>query len=179
MLGVLTLAFSQLPASRAAETNGLPLSELEPVSARQDYGSLELDRSVQGQTLKIGEREFARGLGTHANSRLVYDLGGRCTRFESWVGVDAEMKGYTNSSVVFQVFGDSRKLFDSGVMRLATPAKQVNVDVRGVKELALVVTDAGDGINCDHADWADAKLFARCAVRGAVRTAGTGSFAQL
>ena len=131
-----------------------------PVSAQQDYGSLELDRSVQGQTLTIGEREFARGLGTHANSRLVYDLGGRCTRFESWVGVDAEMKDYTNSSVVFQVFGDDQKLFDSGVMRLATPAKQVNVDVHGVKELALVVTDAGDGINCDHADWADAMLFA-------------------
>jgi hypothetical protein len=159
MFGILALAFSRLSESQAAETNGLPLSELEPVSARQDYGALELDRSVQGQTLKIGEREFARGLGTHANSRLVYDLGGHCTRFEAWIGVDAEMKDYTNSSLVFQIFGDGQKLFDSGVMRPATPAKQVDVDVRGVKELALVVTDAGDGINCDHADWADAKLF--------------------
>src|SRR6185503_9969675 len=129
ILGVLTLAFFQLLEGHAAETNSLPLSELMPVSAQQDYGSLELDRSVQGQTLTIGEREFARGLGTHANSRLVYDLGGRCTSFAAWVGVDAEMRSYTNSSVVFQVFGDDRKLFDSGVMRLATPAKQVSVDV--------------------------------------------------
>jgi hypothetical protein len=40
------------------------------------------------------------------------------------------------------------------------PAKQMGVDVRGVKELTLVVTDAGDGIGCDHADWGDAMLFA-------------------
>jgi len=160
ILGVLTLALFQLLEGHAAETNSLPLAELMPVSAQQDYGSLELDRSVQGQTLTIGEREFARGLGTHANSRIVYDLGGRCTSFAACVGVDAEMRSYTNSSVVFQVFGDDRKLFDSGVMRLTTPAKQVSVDVHGVKQLALVVTDAGDGINCDHADWADAMLFA-------------------
>ena len=158
-LGISALAFLQPLENCASETNGVPMSELVPLSAQQDYGSLELDHSVQGQTLKIGDREFVRGLGTHANSRIVYDLGGHCTRFEAWVGVDAEMQGYTNSTVVFQVFGDDRKLFDSDVMRLATPAKPVDVDVRGVKELALVVTDAGDGINCDHADWAEAMLF--------------------
>jgi hypothetical protein len=166
ILEILALAVFQASESHATETDGVLMSELTPVSARQDYGPLELDRSVQGQTLTIGEREFAHGLGTHANSRLVYDLGGRCIRFTAWVGVDAEMKGYTNSSVVFQVFGDDRKLFDSGVMWLATPAKLAGIDVRGVKELALVVTDAGDGINCDHADWADAMLFADVPVAG-------------
>ena len=160
VLGILALTLSQAWEFHAAETNGVPLSELTPLSARQDYGTLELDRSVQGEVLKIGDREFARGLGTHANSEIIYDLGGRGTRFESWVGVDAEMSGYKESSVVFQIVGDGRKLFASGVMRLATPARQVKVDVRGVKKLALVVTDAGDGINCDHADWADATLFA-------------------
>jgi hypothetical protein len=147
-------------AGAGPATNGVPMSELTPMSARQDYGSLELDRSAQGQTLKIGDREFARGLGTHANSRVIYDLSGHGARFEAWVGVDAEMSGYKEPSVVFQVLGDGKTLFDSGVMRLDTPAKQVSVDVRGVKELVLVVTDAGDGINCDHADWADAMLFA-------------------
>jgi len=87
-------------------------------------------------------------------------LGGHFTRFESWVGVDAEMSGYKQSSVVFQIFGDGKKLFDSGIMRIDTPAKQAAADMHGVRELALVVTDAGDGIECDHADWADATLFA-------------------
>jgi hypothetical protein len=129
-----------------------------PVSAHQDWGSLEIDRSVEGQPLKIGSREFAHGLGTHANSEIVYDLESGYTNFTAWVGVDSEMKGYTNSTVIFQVFGDGRKLFDSGVMRLNDPAKFVRVEVAGVEELRLVVTDAGDGNNCDHADWCDPVL---------------------
>ena len=157
--GIAALVFMLCSSVRATEANPVPISDLTPVSAQQDYGSLELDRSVQGQPLTIGERTFARGLGTHANSRIVYDLGGHCTHFTAWVGVDAEMAGYTQSSVDFQVFGDDQKLFDSGVMRLKSPAQQVSVDLQGVKELTLVVTDAGDGITCDHADWADATVF--------------------
>lgn len=39
-------------------------------------------------------------------------------------------------------------------------ARPVRVPLRGVKELKLVVTDGGDGIGADHADWADARLVA-------------------
>jgi len=145
-------------AAGAAATDPVPLSSLMPVSVRQDYGELEMDRSVQGLPLKIGDREFAHGLGTHANSEIIYDLDGGYTNFTAWIGVDEEMKGYTNSTVVFQVFGDSRKLFESGVMRLNEPARRVSVNVADVEELKLVVTDAGDGINCDHADWCDPVL---------------------
>ncbi|MFC5402042.1 NPCBM/NEW2 domain-containing protein [Cohnella soli] len=45
-----------------------------------------------------------------------------------------------------------------GTMSSSTPSKSVDVDVSGKNELKLIVTDAGDGINSDHADWADAKL---------------------
>ena len=38
------------------------------------------------------------------------------------------------------------------------PAKEVAVDLRGVNSLILVVTDGGDDMNYDHADWADARL---------------------
>jgi hypothetical protein len=43
-------------------------------------------------------------------------------------------------------------------MRGKQPAKKVSIPLDGVEEL-LLVTDADDGINCDHADWADARLF--------------------
>jgi hypothetical protein len=137
------------------------LGNLIPSESRQEFGSLGVDRSVMGNPLQIGQRRFAFGLGTHANSRIVYDLDGPCERFEAWVGVDAEMQGYKYSSVVFKVFTDGRLAFDSGVMRIDTPAKRVRVPLTGASELQLVVTDAGDGIACDHADWAEAVIVGR------------------
>jgi len=56
------------------------------------------------------------------------------------------------------LFADGTKVFDSGILRGDEPAKKVSVALGGVDELRLVVTDAGDGINSDHADWADARL---------------------
>jgi hypothetical protein len=39
--------------------------------------------------------------------------------------------------------------------------RHVDVSVAGVRLLRLVVTDAGDGINSDHADWAGARLVSK------------------
>ena len=36
--------------------------------------------------------------------------------------------------------------------------RNVDVPVKDVKELRLVVTDAGDNYTCDMATWADARL---------------------
>ena len=43
-------------------------------------------------------------------------------------------------------------------MREGDAPRLVDLPVAGVSELTLVVTDAGDGINCDCANWADARL---------------------
>ena len=51
-----------------------PLTELDPVKARQGWGSLAMDQSVWGKPLQIGDRKFSTGLGTHANSELVDSL---------------------------------------------------------------------------------------------------------
>ena len=60
--------------------------------------------------------------------------------------------------MVFQIFADGTKVADSGTMTGTAAAKKLTADVTGANELRLVVTDAGDGINYDHADWADAKV---------------------
>jgi hypothetical protein len=43
-------------------------------------------------------------------------------------------------------------------MRRDDPARWVDIDVTGAKTLELIVGDGGNGIACDHADWADARL---------------------
>ena len=43
-------------------------------------------------------------------------------------------------------------------MRGGMAGVPITVDLDGVTELALQVSDAGDGIACDQSDWADAKV---------------------
>ena len=79
-------------------------------------------------------------------------------RFSASVGVDDEVDKNPAASVEFIVIGDGKELWKSGVMRAGDAAKACAVDLKGVKSLVLKVTDAGDGMDWDHADWADAKF---------------------
>jgi len=132
------------------------LDQLEPVRHVQQYGTLKLNRSHDGNPLTLGGKVYKRGLGTHAAADTAYELGGAYRRFEALCGVDDEKGGI--GSCVFQVWLDGKKAYDSGVLRGKQPARKIALDVRGKERLRLVVTDAGDGINCDHADWANARL---------------------
>jgi hypothetical protein len=162
MNSIAAIAFSliilSLPSFADHKPVQVELNSLFPVYAKQDWGSLHLNQSVQGNTLKIGGKVFKYGIGTHANSRIVYYLNGQYERFESWVGVDDEMQSFGKSSIAFQVYVDGKKAYDSGLMRNTTPAKFLSLSVKGAQELTLVVTDGGDYINGDHGDWADATL---------------------
>src|SRR5690606_22106690 len=64
----------------------------------------------------------------------------------------------SNGSVVFQVWADGQQLYTSGIVTGTTPTLQISLDIAGRQELVLIVTDAGDGRDWDHADWADARI---------------------
>jgi hypothetical protein len=134
--------------------NGVFLDALEPTSCVQGWGKLQRNQSVWEKPMTIAGRRFRRGLGTHADSRIVYDVGGHYRRFQSWVGAD----GASTATITFEVWTDGQKRWESGLMNKQSPAKRADLDVSGVKSLELVVGHGGDSITSDHADWADAKL---------------------
>jgi beta-galactosidase len=125
-------------------------------SVTQGWLATKNDAGITGRPLSIGGQRFERGLGTHAPGEIVYDLGGRHTRFVADVGLDDN--GGPAGSVVFRVLLDGRVAFDSGLMRTGEPAKHVALDVSGVSELRLAVADGGNGVQHDHADWANAAV---------------------
>jgi alpha-galactosidase len=114
------------------------------------------NQAVGGGPLSIAGKQFANGVGTHANSKLRVDLGGKAKRFVAQVGVNDSASA--QGSVEFIVLGDQKELWRSGVMTVGQPAKSVEVDLTGVKVLTLRATDAGDGEGNDHADWAQAEI---------------------
>ncbi|MFG2294967.1 sulfatase-like hydrolase/transferase [Streptomyces sp. NPDC048603] len=138
------------------------LSDLPWVSAANGWGPVELDRSNgrkpagDGTAISFGGRTYAKGLGVHAPSEIVYHLGVRADRFTALVGIDdfstaQSAAGATRARVV----GDGRTLFTSGVLTGAGGPARVDLDVRGVRLLHLVVEDAGGNTAFDHTSWAE------------------------
>jgi len=138
------------------------LGDLAWVSGRSGWGGgPKKDRSIEGHPIRIGGKEYARGIGTHAESELVYDLKPTYTQFVAVVGTDEEIESTGSPSMVFQVLVDDRLLAESPVIgkgevwHLQVPLPP------GGKRLALKVTKGPDGINHDHGDWANAGLLTR------------------
>jgi len=153
--GAAAIALALCCAAGAAET--VWLSSLDLTKMSSGWGKPAKDKAVQGQPMSIGGQKFERGAGTHASSRMYVDLGGGCEAFKAAVGVDDEVHGNVGS-VEFRVYADGKLLWRSGVLKAGQAPKTLDVDLRGIHTLLLLVDPAGDGINFDHADWAEARF---------------------
>lgn len=144
------------------------LSDVNWSMAHNGYGPTERDKSLgdinpgDGTTIKLAGLSYTKGIGVHAPSILQFDLNNRCTRFQASVGVDDEVG--SAGSVVFHVWTHGQNTamggteqFNSGTMTGNSATQLVDVDLTGEFELFLQVTDAGDGIAFDHADWGYAR----------------------
>ncbi len=138
------------------------VSALAPVSAVNGWGPMERNTSNggkasgDGKRLQIAGKTYLSGIGAHAVSRITYYLGGSCTQFVADVGIDDEVGN--NGSVRFQVLADGTLAAQSGLLTGASQAQHLVADLTGANQLTLAVTDAGDGIRYDHADWAHARV---------------------
>ncbi|GGV91803.1 alpha-galactosidase [Streptomyces gelaticus] len=138
------------------------LGDLPQLSATNGWGPVERDtsngesRAGDGKPLTIGGTVFAKGLGVHADSAVEFYTGRTCTTVTAQVGVDGESGA--KGTVAFEVWADGRKAASTGVLTNAMPAQPLTADVSGAQVVRLVVTDGGDGIDSDHADWADLRI---------------------
>ncbi|MCX6793607.1 MAG: NPCBM/NEW2 domain-containing protein [Candidatus Gottesmanbacteria bacterium] len=142
----------------------VPLTAIVPVSATQDYGLRKINMPVNASlgfdkwgSLSVQYAFYRHGIGTHANSVQTYDIGKLFRQFSFDYGVDTEAG--PKGTVVFEVYGDDKKLFASEKIGRYDLPRHRDVDITGVRSLKLVVTDAGDGITDDHADWLNPKLY--------------------
>lgn len=136
-------------------------SDIKWVSASTQWGTIHKDASLTGGILSAvenGEKvTYAKGLGTHAYSEIVYDLSGKNYGFfTSKVAINADTANNI-SSVSFQVYVDGVLAQQTPIMRKGD-VNEIKVNITGAKKIKLVVTDGGNGNGNDHANWLDAKF---------------------
>jgi putative membrane-bound dehydrogenase-like protein len=149
----------------------IPLTSLKWVSAVAGWMNVHVDAECQGGPLKIGG-VVMKGLGTHANSLIVYNLPADVTSFEAVGAVDDGSGGEGKGSVKFMVFnatppdigGEHPKWpeVDHVVPHIAV---ETLVAVGGA-EACLAALDAPDR---DGALWALKKMHDPAAVDGLIK----------
>ncbi len=127
---------------------------------RQDHNSLGFGQSCMETPIKLGDRKFTHGLGTHANSEIVLRFPPDAKEFKAFVGVDNnfDTEG-RRGSVEFIVEIAGKEVFHSPTLRGSNAPVEVNVSLpAGTRELTLKVDATPDGAGYDQADWADARI---------------------
>ncbi|MBI1346900.1 c-type cytochrome [bacterium] len=81
------------------------LTELKWKSASTGYGQVHINGNAQGQAMSIDGKAVSYGLGTHANSVIVFDIPEGSTKFQAKCGLDtAGTRQGCGSTVQFLVF---------------------------------------------------------------------------
>ena len=115
--------------------------------------------------IKNGEViNFAKGVGAHAKSTLVYDIGKYSkdyTKFTANIGVDYSMRGRGNG-VTFKISTSENGTYwkdvkTTGVITAKNESVLVDINIEGVKYLRLIAETNG-GNEADHSVYADARL---------------------
>ncbi len=114
------------------------------------------DRSLDGKSLSLGNKVYAKGLALHSLTVMKYRLGGDYRRFQAVMGIDDDIRVAGNVDVVIK--GDGRPLF-KGAARVNQPPQPLDLDVTGVVELEITVDYGDDKLDIgDRLHLADAKV---------------------
>ena len=172
------------PVVTMKDGSTLDLTTYKYMRSTCGWGSVAVNKNLNGGKLSIDGTSYDKGLATHANSILLYELPEGAVKFTALAGIDNTGSDQgSKSSVEFMVFNEdptirieSTDQWNGGNKTIKVdPCKQagysgfigrvagrqqsvVEADITGAEKLYLVVTDGGDGLSYDHADWANPVL---------------------
>jgi hypothetical protein len=162
-------------AGKLGPEHGIHPSDL-PELDYEGYEPLGLmkDHAYQGKPIRLGGKEYARGLITHPAERpgggrahVTYALEGelrRARRFKARIGIEDQAPrgkpGHGTVAFAIEVRRGGRweRIFESQTLAAGGKPQDVDVDISGAGRLRLIATDGGDGIGWDHGVWADARI---------------------
>jgi len=141
----------------------ISLTSLSPIYSRQDYLTPAYNKTVEASRgvffwnrLSNNYYFYEKGIGSHADSIIIYNLGKRFSRFKTDFGMDTEAAA--EAKAFFIIEGDNKVLFSSQSKgRFDTPGI-TEVDVTHINNLTLKIVKDGNSNYGAHADWFNPEL---------------------
>ncbi|WP_259014597.1 NPCBM/NEW2 domain-containing protein [Emticicia fluvialis] len=154
----LTFTLLWSAAGFAQQTQTIWLDDLPIQSFSEGLRPAVGKKNYQGDTLRINGRRYSRGIGAQSPCVLAFALNGHARSFTALIGADD--MGNKDLPLTFYVLGDGKVLFESKPIRIGDTPQPVSVNLQGIKQLGLLVTDPVGGINNKrtYCNWIDARL---------------------
>lgn len=151
-------------AARPIDGGDGPVSLLamQPSNVLYEFAPPRENLTWNAHPVRLGGRTYRRALGMHAPTEMTYPVPQRAVQFRALVGLSDQIRDCERASVVFSVRDEQgRVLAQTEVIRSGDRPRPLRADVRGAKEISLIAGDAGDGRDCDHANWANPEFVRR------------------
>ncbi|MDE6335697.1 MAG: NPCBM/NEW2 domain-containing protein [Muribaculaceae bacterium] len=172
------------PKVKLADGTEIDLTAQKILQKTAGWGEVHVNTNLEGGKLKVDGKEYDKGIATHANSILIFDLPENAVTFSALAGIDNTGSDQgSKSSVEFFVFNYdptfraeyTDQWTGGNVLVQVDPTKQVatsgficregnnpivdiEAPIAGAEKLYLVVTNGGDNLSYDHADWVNPVL---------------------
>lgn len=159
------------PTVYLSNGDSVKLVDLKWEYATAGWGTIGINKSISGGELNVKGKTYARGIGTHSQSLILYTIPENSIRFKAFAGLDiAATSQQARPTVEFMLsvvdptlrdVNVKHALANSGRISKTMQSEGVNIsaDISGADKLYLVVTDAGDNFNFDHANWISPTIY--------------------
>lgn len=145
-----TIVPSASPPSKSVATEIVRLMDLSPKIASKP-GNPE-------KVLSFGGKPQTNAFETVGYNSLSYQLKGKSQRLTGVVGFDDSMvKTYTETAEIV-IYGDNKKIWSSGLLKVGSQPVSVDVDLQGVNVLVMEVDAAGNQVEKVRMTWVNMSI---------------------
>jgi len=147
------------PLRMLPEWNGTKiwLDQLNPRNVRYEFAEPKANRTWNNAPIVMDDITYSHGIGTHAWCEMTYAVPEGALAFQAMIGFSDQVRNHPEVEVSFEVLNDRQvPLYNSGIVTPARKPIPIIVDLKGVKQVTLMVTEGRDGRGHDHANWGDA-----------------------
>ncbi|MBO9571327.1 MAG: NPCBM/NEW2 domain-containing protein [Chitinophagaceae bacterium] len=152
---LVAIFFCSVLCVNAQGTDTLWLQKIDLTRFTQDWSlTPRAYLAIQENPLKLAGKPFKNGLASGTEAHLRFDLNRKAQRLYALFGLDDSSD--KTSSVFISALADNKEIFRSPVMKRGAKPVEINLDLKGVKQLWLVIDDNGKGVYNDKADLVNA-----------------------
>jgi hypothetical protein len=134
----------------------LPLTEAEVRDVFHGSRPPQIDTARNGEQITLDGATYGFGIGMHAWTHAIFAVPPGAVALEAVIGLADAVSACDQALVAFEVWGeDDRRIFDSGPFSAGMAPRHIRVPLGKASNITLVVTEAGNGHECDRVLWAE------------------------